>query len=411
MFRDIEPPVAEAIMQDGEAASPKRRRYMVHIVPGKEEEFRYLRGWLAASDRLDRLIAATEHAGGPEPVSAPAPALSTAAQPATTDADAARPRQLPSQTTVARRQRVVGHLARRVGQTLQRIGEGLESWGSAPPQPGKRTPPILLACRAGASHAARGEKRRFQMHMRKSWIVLIAALALTLGLAACDIDDGDGETVRGSGNVVTEDMALADFTSVEAHSSFVVEITQSDTFAVTTRVDDNIVDLLDVSKKGDTLRLRLKRAVSLRGDVTLEADITMPDLDGLNLSGASSASVSGFRSSGSLDIDLSGASRVDGDLQGGNVDIEASGASRVVLEGSATGLTIDGSGASRLDLADFTVNTAEVRLSGASEATLRVVEQIAPVEVSGASRLRYLGDPTLSDVSTSGGSTVDKVGD
>ena len=95
---------------------------MVHIVPGKEEEFRYLRGWLAASDRLDRLIAATDPPAGPEPVSKPAPVLSTAAQPATTHAEAP-----------PRRQPVVAALARRAGVALRRIGEGLEAWRSGPP--------------------------------------------------------------------------------------------------------------------------------------------------------------------------------------------------------------------------------------------------------------------------------------
>jgi hypothetical protein len=206
-------------------------------------------------------------------------------------------------------------------------------------------------------------------------------------------------------------MALADFTSVEAANAFDVEITQSDTFAVTIRVDDNILDLLDVSKENDTLKLRLERGVSLRGDVTLEAEITMPDLEGLDLSGASVASVSGFRSSGQLDIDLSGASSLDGDLEAGDVDINASGASKVVLDGSATELTIEGSGASSLDLADFTVDTAKVKLSGASDATVRAQERIDPVDVSGASKLRYLGDPSLGDVTTSGASSVDKIED
>ena len=243
-------------------------------------------------------------------------------------------------------------------------------------------------------------------------ILVLVLAGLTALFAGCDDEwEWVGDAVEGSGNVVTEEMALADFSAVEAANAFEVEITQSDTFAVTIRVDDNILDLLDVSKEGDTLRLRLERGVSLRGDVTLEASITMPALDGLELSGASRASVSGFRSTDQLDIVLSGASTLDGDLEAGQTDIDASGASRVVLEGSATEATIEGSGASSLDLADFTVNTAEVRLSGASEATVNVQERIEPVDVSGASRLRYLGDPSLGDVSTSGVSTVEKVGD
>jgi len=245
----------------------------------------------------------------------------------------------------------------------------------------------------------------------KQLITLVLALAGLIALfAGCGDDEGDAEAIRGSGNVVTQDMALADFTSVEASNAFEVEITQSDTFAVTIRVDDNIADLLDVSKEGDTLKLRLEGGVSLR-NATLEASITMPDLKGLELSGASRASVSGFRSSGQLDIDLSGASSLDGDLEAGDVDINASGASRVVLEGSATEAIIEGSGASSLDLADFTVDTAEVTLSGVSDATVRAQERIEPVDVSGVSTLRYLGDPSLGEVNTSGVSTVEKVGD
>jgi hypothetical protein len=247
--------------------------------------------------------------------------------------------------------------------------------------------------------------------MKRLSILVLTLAGLTALLAGCDVDDGDGDGVRGSGNVVSEEMALADFTSIEAANAFEVDITQSDTFAVTIRVDDNILDLVDVSKEGDTLRIGLEQGVSLRGDVTLEAEITMPELEGLELSGASKASVSGFQSSGQLDIGLSGASSLDGDLEAGDIDINASGASKIVLEGSATEAIIEGSGASGLDLADFTVDTAEVKLSGASDATVRAQERIDPVDVSGASRLRYLGDPSLGDVTTSGASTVDKIGD
>jgi hypothetical protein len=43
---------------------------MLNVAPGKDHEYRHLCGWLAASDRLDRLIEATE----PHRVQAPAPA-------------------------------------------------------------------------------------------------------------------------------------------------------------------------------------------------------------------------------------------------------------------------------------------------------------------------------------------------
>jgi hypothetical protein len=247
------------------------------------------------------------------------------------------------------------------------------------------------------------------MYRRPLWMILVAALALMPGLAACDEDD-EASALRGSGNIVTEEMDFADFTAVEAANAFVVDITRSDSFNVTLRVDDNILDLLDVSKAGDTLRIRLKPRASLT-NATLEASVTMPELDSLKLSGASKVRLSGFVSTDRIDVEASGASTLDGDLEAGSVDLEVSGASRVALEGSAGELSISGSGASTLDLGDFVIDKAEVDLSGASEATVNVGERIDPVDVSGASRLRYVGDPALGDVTTSGGGTVDKVGD
>jgi hypothetical protein len=103
----------------------------ISIEPGREEEFRYLQGWLAFSDRLDRMIEATEPASEPEQAPAPAPVLTAAAQPAAVEADV--PRQEPPR----RRRRVLGPLLRGAGQALRRIGEGLEAWGGAPPARGK----------------------------------------------------------------------------------------------------------------------------------------------------------------------------------------------------------------------------------------------------------------------------------
>jgi hypothetical protein len=53
------------------AIRPNARRPEVRIEPGKEEDFRYLRGWLASSEWLDRLIASTEPeaAAGTDPAS------------------------------------------------------------------------------------------------------------------------------------------------------------------------------------------------------------------------------------------------------------------------------------------------------------------------------------------------------
>lgn len=266
------------------------------------------------------------------------------------------------------------------------------------------------------------------MYAGRACIALIAALAFALGFAACG---GDGEkeaptgtpaatvateaaeptplgTVEASGDIVTESMEFTDFTTVEVGNSFSVEITQSDSFTVFIRIDRGIRDLLDVSQDGDTLRIGLTEPDGFT-DAVMEALVAMPDLDALVLSGASAANVSGFQSTEPLDVVVSGASSLQGSLEAGSITFDVSGACSVALRGSAGQLSIAASGSSTLDLTGLTTDTADVTLSGASEATVNVEDRIDTIDLSGTSRLLYLGDPDLGDVSTTGASTVEQV--
>jgi hypothetical protein len=141
--------------------------------------------------------------------------------------------------------------------------------------------------------------------------------------------------------------------------------------------------------------------------VTLKARITMPDIYELDLSGGSRASITGFSSSHDLKLGLSGGSRITGDITAGDADLDLSGGSQVDLIGSADDLKVDGSGGSQLDLESFRVNNADMNLSGGGRATVNVTGTL-DVNLSGGSKVEYIGEPTLGDVDLSGDSTVSK---
>jgi hypothetical protein len=96
---------------------------------------------------------------------------------------------------------------------------------------------------------------------------------------------------------------------------------------------------------------------------------------------------------------------LSGDIEAGDATFDASGASRVTLNGSARNVTVEGSGASHIDLSDFAVADAGVKLSGASTATVNPSGTL-DVDASGASDVYYLGNPRMGNVETSGASSV-----
>lgn len=246
--------------------------------------------------------------------------------------------------------------------------------------------------------------------MRKTIIIVIAIVVVVAVISTVLALRGWPRGLVGSGNLETEVYAFSDFTEVEISSAFEFEIEQSSSYSVNVTADDNVMDYLQVSKDGQTLKIGLRTGLGIflgPVSVTLRASVTMPQLGGLTASGASRGTVSGFTSAEDLDITVSGASRVTGDITAGNVEFGISGASTIQLEGSASDIDANVSGASRLNLEAFTVDNADVNLSGASSGTVNLDGRL-DANISGASTLWYIGEPTMGDISTSGASTVSK---
>jgi hypothetical protein len=236
-------------------------------------------------------------------------------------------------------------------------------------------------------------------------IIVIAVIAATVGATLIFLRFWPGGLV-GSGNLQTEGYAFAGFTEVEIGSAFEFEIKQSSSYSINITADDNVIDYVQVSKDGQTLKIRLG-GVSILGPVNLRASVTMPQLHGLTASGASRGTVSGFSSTEDLDITVSGASRVNGDITAGNVEFDISGASTIQLEGYANDIDANVSGASRCNLEDFIVDNADVSFSGASSGTVNLDGSL-DANLSGASTLWYIGEPTMGDINTSGASTISR---
>ena len=212
--------------------------------------------------------------------------------------------------------------------------------------------------------------------------------------------------VPGSGNVVSQIKPLEGFKRVNIGNAFHVEIKESPQFSVSLSADDNVIDLVEAEKEGDTLRIGLEAGDY--SEVTLKARITMPELLGVMLTGSSRATLEGFSSANDLSVSLSGASVLEGYVEARETDLRINGASQLTLAGSADGLMVRASGASVLDLQHFSIDRASVVLNGASQATVNVRGSIELADLSGASVLLYDGEPDLGDVQTSGASRLER---
>ncbi len=259
--------------------------------------------------------------------------------------------------------------------------------------------------------------------MRKTihLVIFTLVLIITILFSGCGM--------AGSGEVLTQEKDFTNFTNIDIGSAFDFEIIRADTYSVVIKVDESLSDYVEVTQSGQILKIYLSPHHIFTdftfGRKTLRAEIAMPTISGVQISGASQGTITGFKSAGDfklvisgasslemLDIgagginfEVSGATRVNGDVTASNAEFEVSGASHVKLSGSAADIILRVSGAGKVDLADFPLNNADVELSGASEATVNVKDGL-DIVASGASRLYFLGNPTIGNINVSGASTV-----
>lgn len=258
-----------------------------------------------------------------------------------------------------------------------------------------------------------GERRRPMSSLAIVLIVLLVAVVVVGAVAAGLLLRGWRPLghIVGSGNVVTEEFDLSDFTAINVGGGFEVEISQSTSYSAHITADDNMFDYIEVFKTDDTLTIRMRWGYSYESAKARDrpTKITMPALYKLRFSGGTHGEIEDVSSSHEFVVSLSGGSALEGDFTTSeDAHFDLSGGSTVSLDGAANDLTIDVSMGSHLDLSDFTIHNAAVDLSGGSEATINLDGRL-DADLSGGSHLFYIGNPTMGDIDTSGGSTLEPV--
>ena len=215
------------------------------------------------------------------------------------------------------------------------------------------------------------------------------------------------------------------FSRIEIGDAFELEVTATDTYSIQIEASEGILDRIKVTQNGDKLEIGMDNPF-FHTYRSPRVKITMPELKGLYLSGASEGNVSGFKSATNFELTLSGASELDMNMEtgafiseisgasevsgylkatSGNIDL--SGASSIDLNGSGGDIRLEASGASDLNLANFTVNNADIKFSGASDGSLDVYG-ILDADLGGSSTLEYSGNPTLGNIEITGGSEIER---
>jgi hypothetical protein len=243
------------------------------------------------------------------------------------------------------------------------------------------------------------------MSVRK---LIIAAAVLMLAVAACSDDDNPtapSAGIVGSGIPASETRSVAVFHSVDLNAVGDVTVLQGAPQTLRVTVDDNIMQYITTTVTNGVLVIGVTPGVNLdRYDLVV--DVTMPDIQGLSLTGVGS-----FRSVNLLQVDtlavnLSGVATAILQLAVSHLTLTSSGVATMILSGTATTHDYTLSGEGTLGAFALDTDTSRVTISGVGPAELTASDQL-DVTISGSGTVYYKGTPTVNANITGTGQIID----
>jgi hypothetical protein len=182
-----------------------------------------------------------------------------------------------------------------------------------------------------------------------------------------------GADVKGSGVRQTQKREVPAFTSISSEGAFDIQVVCQQEQSLELEGDDNIVPLITTEVRGNVLHIKPHRSYSIEDSIVIR--ITVPNLEGIDASGAGKFDVTGMKND--------------------KFALDVSGAPEINISGETRSLIIEANGAGKIDAHNLRATEADVEMNGASKAQLHATDRL-DVTISGPSEVIYEGNPDVN---------------
>ncbi|MDR1879713.1 MAG: DUF2807 domain-containing protein [Tannerellaceae bacterium] len=265
--------------------------------------------------------------------------------------------------------------------------------------------------------------------MKKALSVLLT-LGLVIGLGSCS----SFQTIKGDGNLVTEEIDINSYDAIElAGGTMKVFYVQSEEAAgLTVTVDRNILDKFRFETKNNRLRIRPEKEYQQAHFRPTEFTVrtNSNDLQKLGVAGNVNFLVNSPLITEKLEIEVSGSGEINlndtvrlerlslslagsGTLNapafyGGTFSAHIAGSGKINLGGVAQKSSFEIAGSGTVRAFDLQVEEAKCQIAGSGDMEISVSGKI-DLEVAGSGHVKYKGNPSKINQQVAGSGSIKKV--
>jgi hypothetical protein len=197
--------------------------------------------------------------------------------------------------------------------------------------------------------------------------------------------------------------SLPDFTRINANVSTTIVLQKADAPFISMMQDSGASGVKATVSEG-ILTIRAEKD----GEMPSKITVGYLTIDGIDASGAVTIKSNEVMSTNKLDIDATGAAKCKLEVSVNTISCNASGAATISLSGGCGKIEAIISGAANLKADNLIAENGNVSTSGAATAKVNVTNKLEG-NASGASTLKYTGNPKERQINQSGASSVKRM--
>lgn len=238
--------------------------------------------------------------------------------------------------------------------------------------------------------------------MKQKLPILLTLFIILFAFSSCIFS---GPSLKGNGKVIEETRKTADFDEIKVSRGMNVYISQGKKTNVVVEADENLMDAIEVSVEGNTLKVTTNQ--NIRNAKSKKVFVTTPNISRIKSTAGSNVFSETVIKSKNLELISSAGSNMKLEVLVEKIDASTSAGSNIKLEGTTREFTGKASSGSNLKAEELTTKNCTADVSSGANLWVTVNGNFSGHASSGGN-LFYYGDPETTEIEKSSGGNIIK---
>ena len=228
----------------------------------------------------------------------------------------------------------------------------------------------------------------------------------TSGCIVIDLNGCSAQSVKGSGNVISELRQVTEFNKIRLEGQGKVVLTQGNQSSFEVTTDDNILPSIETMVKNGKLIISHEKGKNLR-PTKLNYIITVKDLEGVSISGSGDINGNDEFNSENFYVDIAGSGDIAIKVSANRLESNISGSGSIHLSGSTNSYDATITGSGDVDAFELRARDSSVVITGSGNCRISVADTLR-AKITGSGDVLYKGFPEIDQTITGSGSVKDR---